>query len=135
MDAPRAAGARLTPEQVVEALASDGTRIRLDYDRQLEAGTRGQVPGLELLRRPRAPVRVEPQPLPEPEPEEPELSPDTLAIVAAIYLSDGRPGSRRSDELAAVVSQAVLATLRSIWSARSTLSAMRVRRSSSGSLS
>lgn len=103
-----------TAERAVEALRDmTGTVVRVDYYRQLEAGTGNRVPGPELMGDLVRLYGSRPQPLPEPEPEAPALSPDTLAIVAAIDRLAEAVGSRRSDELAAVVSQAVLATLRS----------------------
>jgi len=78
-------GSAWTPEFVVEALRDrTGTAIRVDYYRQLEAGTAGKVPGPDLLEDLVTLYGTRPTPLPEPEPEAPALSPDTVAIVAAI---------------------------------------------------
>lgn len=78
-------GSQWTPEFVVEALRSrTGTQIRVDYYRQLEAGTGGKVPGPDLLEDFVTLYGSRPQPLPEPEATAAGLSPDTVAIVAAI---------------------------------------------------
>lgn len=70
-----------SPEQVVEALADDGTRIRADYYRQLEAGTGGKRPGPELLIALVKLFRSEPEPFPEP--PAPELDSDLAALIAS----------------------------------------------------
>lgn len=106
-----------SPERVVDALRDvTGTVVRVDYYRQLEARTAGRVPGPELLEDLATLFGSRPTPLPEPEPEAPDLSADTLALVAAIdRLTASVDARAREDQarLAAVVAQTVLAALRS----------------------